>query len=85
MTQNKTKQVTVQLASIWNEVVENLTLRQLDRCLGGDMSYKSKALRAMQASRSETVQALCLEMIQLYESHFEAPDLSFSIDLSDFE
>jgi len=85
--QNKARQVTLQLGAIWTEVVECLSLRQLDSCLGGDMSYKSKAQRAMKVSKNETVQALCIEMIQLYESHFEA-DLNFAqirIDLSDFE
>ena len=87
--QNKSKQVTAQLSQIWSQVVENLTLRQLDRCMGGDMSYKSKAERAMQASRSETVHALCIEMIGLYESHFEIQDLNqdlgLGLTLSDFE
>ena len=85
MRPNKSRQVTAQLASMWNEVVENLTLRQLDFCMGGDMSYKSKASRAMQVSKNETVQYLCLDMIQLYESHFETQDLSLITDLSDFE
>jgi len=89
MRQDKNRQVQAQMSQIWTEIVEHLTLRQLDRCMGGDMSYKSKALRAMQASKSQAVQDLGQDLISLYESHFETPVLqavdSMGFDLSDFE
>ena len=74
------------LASIWNEIVDQLSLSQYESTMGGDMSYKSKAERAMQVSRNKTVHALCLELINVYDSHFGTSALTVSNrDFSDFE
>jgi hypothetical protein len=71
MENNKGREVTLQLRKTWNEVVDRLTLRQLHECMGGDMSYKSKAQRAMKSSKSKAVHQLCNQMLELYSSHFE--------------
>jgi hypothetical protein len=69
MKQNKIGQQ--KCASIWNTICEELTLSQYKKLMGGDMTYKSKALRAMEVSRSNTVHELCLDLIHVYESYFE--------------
>ncbi len=58
-------------ASLWNAICDELTLSQYEKTMGGDMSYKAKAKRAMEVSRSKTVHSLCLDLIQAYEYHFE--------------
>jgi hypothetical protein len=76
------------LATLWAQVTDELTLSQYEKTMGGDMSYKSKAERALKVSRSETVQALCLEMIQIYDEAYSMPVLSAGVsnrDFSEFE
>lgn len=76
------------LETLWTQVTDELTLSQYEKTMGGDMSYKSKAERAMKVSRSETVHALCLEMIQIYDEAYSTPVLSIGVsnrDFSEFE
>jgi hypothetical protein len=77
MKQNKRGQAVC--ASLWNAITEELTLSQYEKTMGGDMSYKAKAIKAMEVSRSKTVQALCIDLIQAYEYHFEP--LSYKAEL----
>lgn len=46
---------------IWECVVDLLSFAQYKTTMGGDMSYDSKFKRAMKASKSRKIQALCLE------------------------
>lgn len=77
MKQNKRGQAVCD--SLWNAITEELTLSQYEKTMGGDMSYKAKALKAMEVSRSKTVHALCNDLIQAYEYHFEP--LSYKAEL----
>jgi len=77
MKQNKRGQAVCD--SLWNAIVEELTLSQYEKTMGGDMLYKAKALKAMKVSRSKKVQELCNDLIQAYEYHFEP--LSYKAEL----
>jgi hypothetical protein len=70
MKQNKRGQEVCR--ALWNEIVENLNLSQYEKTMGGDMSFKAFALKAMRVSRSEKVRALCLDLVRAYEHYFES-------------
>lgn len=52
-------------AALYNELVELLSLKQYKPLMFGDMSYRSKALRAKQVSKSKRVHALADQIIEL--------------------
>jgi hypothetical protein len=76
------------LSALWGQVCDELTLSQYEKTMGGDMSYKAKAEKALKVSRSETVRSLCIEMIQIYDDAYSTPILSIGVsnrDFSEFE
>ena len=52
---------------LWTLIAELLTLKQYTATMGGDMTYKSKAERAMRVSKSKRVHELCKLILQSYE------------------
>lgn len=73
------------LAILWQQAADQLTLSQYESTMGGDMSYKSKAERAMKVSRNKTVHAICIEMIQIYDDAYSHLIPVSNRDFSDFE
>lgn len=49
---------------LYSQLVEELTLKQYTALMGGDMSFRSKAERAMKVSRSQKVHSLARKIIQ---------------------
>lgn len=48
---------------IYDDIVNLLSLAQYRHLMGGDMSYESKAKRALKVSKSKKVQALVNELL----------------------
>lgn len=70
------------LGSIWTEIVEHLSLRQLDACMGNGLSdYKAKAIKVKKVSKSIEVHALADQLINVYDAHFSPVQLTVSKDL----
>jgi hypothetical protein len=59
-------------ASLYNQLVELLSLRQFKPLMFGDMTYKSKAERAKRVSRSRKVHALANQIIALADTQTKA-------------
>ncbi len=53
---------------LWSEVCDLLSFKQFCETMGGDMLYKSKALKAMRLSKSKAVHALCQQIIALADT-----------------
>lgn len=74
------------LKSIWQDITDELSLYQYRTLMGGDMSFRSKAERALKVSKSKTVQKLCYELISVYDSHYSMKALTVSNqDFSEFD
>jgi hypothetical protein len=55
------------IRNLYSDLVKLLTLSQFRKLMGGDMSYKSKAQRAMLVSKSKKVHYLAKQIINLCE------------------
>lgn len=51
--------------SLYEQLVNELSLKQYSKLMGGDMTYKSKAKRAKTVSKSKIVHALANTIIEL--------------------
>lgn len=50
---------------LWTQIFNLLNMRQAYQVMGGEMTYVSKARRAMQVSKSKKVHALANQLIAL--------------------
>ena len=57
----------LELKRKWSWVADRLTIKQFELCMGGDMTFKAKALRAKSVSKSKRVHRLCDRLIEACE------------------
>jgi len=61
----RTKDIAVELKSLWGLICDRLSLRQFELTMGGSLRFADKAKRAMQVSQSRAVHNFAKRIIEL--------------------